>query len=108
MSDDLSSFLMKLLAIVIYLALGAFVSWIFYNIKRRDLFGGYIGGLVVGVIGALIGGFILDKLFLDIAVKVLSFLVYDTGVNIIAGLIGGFIAVYIMNRLGHNKERKKY
>lgn len=108
MSDDFSSFLMKLLAIVIYLALGAFVSWIFYNIKRRDLFGGYIGGLVVGVIGALIGGFILDKLFLDIAVKVLSFLVYDTGVNIIAGLIGGFIAVYIMNRLGHNKERKKY
>lgn len=108
MSDDLSSFLMKLLAIVIYLSLGAFVSWIFYNIKRRDLFGGYIGGLVVGVIGALIGGFILDKLFLDIAVKVLSFLVYDTGVNIIAGLIGGFIAVYIMNRLGHNKERKKY
>ena len=108
MSDDLFSFLMKLLAIVIYLSLGAFVSWIFYSIKRRDLFGGYIGGLVVGVIGALIGGFILDKLFLDIAVKVLSFLVYDTGVNIIAGLIGGFIAVYIMNRLGHNKERKKY
>ncbi len=49
-----------------------------------------------------------DKLFLDITIKVLSFLVYDTGVNIIAGLIGGYAAVYIMNRLGHNKERKKY
>jgi uncharacterized membrane protein YeaQ/YmgE (transglycosylase-associated protein family) len=108
MSDDLLNFFMKVLAIVIYLALGAFVSWIFFNIKRRDLFGGYIGGLVVGVIGALIGGFILDKLFLDITIKVLNFLVYDTGVNIIAGLIGGYIAVYIMNRLGHNKERKKY
>ncbi|MFH0975499.1 MAG: hypothetical protein V1874_06915 [Spirochaetota bacterium] len=108
MSDELLSFLMKLVAIAIYLALGAFVSWIFYNIKRKDLFGGYIGGLVVGVIGALIGGFVLDKLFLEIAIKALSFLVYDTGVNIIAGLIGGYIAVYIMNRLGHNKERKKY
>ena len=108
MSDGVLDFLMKLLAIAIYLALGAFVSWIFYNIKRRDLFGGYIGGLVVGVIGALIGGFVLDKLFLDIAIKVLNFLVYETGVNIIAGLIGGYIAVYIMNRLGHNKERKKY
>ncbi|MBN2403764.1 MAG: hypothetical protein JXN64_15425 [Spirochaetes bacterium] len=108
MSDELLNIIMKLLAIAIYLALGAFVSWIFYNIKRRDLFGGYIGGLVVGVIGALIGGFILDKLFLDIAIKVLNFLVYYTGVNIIAGLIGGYVAVYIMNRLGHNKERKKY
>ena len=108
MSDELSNFLMKLLAIAIYLALGAFVSWIFYYIKKRDLFGGYIGGLIVGIIGALIGGFILDKLFLEISFKILSFLVYDTGVNIIAGLIGGFLAVYIMNRLGHNKERKKY
>jgi uncharacterized membrane protein YeaQ/YmgE (transglycosylase-associated protein family) len=108
MPDDVLNFLMKILAIAIYLALGAFVSWVFFTIKRRDLFGGYIGGLVVGVIGALIGGVILDKLFLDITIKVLNFLVYDTGVNIIAGLIGGYIAVYIMNRLGHNKERKKY
>ena len=108
MSEDLLGFLMKLLAIAIYLAIGAFVSWIYYFLKRRDLFGGYIGGFAVGIVGALIGGFILDKLFLDIAIKILSFLVYDTGVNIIAGLIGAYIAVYIMNRLGHNKERKKY
>ena len=108
MSDDLLSFLMKLLAIAIYLAIGALVSWIFYFLKRRDLFGGYIGGFAVGIVGALIGGFILDKLFLDIAIRILSFLVYDSGVNIIAGIIGAYIAVYIMNRLGHNKERKKY
>jgi uncharacterized membrane protein YeaQ/YmgE (transglycosylase-associated protein family) len=108
MPDELLNFLMKILAIAIYLALGAMVAWIFYYIKKRDLFGGYIGGLVVGVIGALIGGFVLDKLFLDICIKILNFLVYETGVNIIAGLIGGYVAVYIMNRLGHNKERKKY
>lgn len=108
MSEELLAFLMKLLAIAIYLAIGAIVSWVFYFMKRRDLFGGYIGGFAVGIVGALIGGFILDKLFLDIAIKILSFLVYDTGVNIIAGLIGAYIAVYIMNRLGHNKERKKY
>ncbi len=108
MSDEVLNFMMKLLAIAIYLLLGILVSWIFYYIKKRDLFGGYIGGLVVGVIGALIGGFILDKIFLDISIKVLNFFVYETGVNIIAGLIGGYIAVYIMNRLGHNKERKKY
>jgi uncharacterized membrane protein YeaQ/YmgE (transglycosylase-associated protein family) len=108
MSDELFNFFMKILAVAIYLLLGVLVAWIFYFIKKRDLFGGYIGGLIVGVIGALIGGFILDKLFLDISIKILNFLVYETGVNIIAGLIGGYVAVYIMNRLGHNKERKKY
>jgi len=39
---------------------------------------------------------------------VLEFLVYETGVNIIAGFISAYIAVYIMNRLGHDKERKPY
>ncbi|MCX8124832.1 MAG: hypothetical protein N3F66_11830 [Spirochaetes bacterium] len=106
--DALLSFLMKLLAIVIYIAMGALVSWIFYSLKRRDLFGGFIGGMVIGVIGALIGGFILDKLLLDITIKILRFLVYDTGVNIIAAFIGGYAAVYIMNKLNHDKERKRY
>ena len=108
MSENVVNFLSKLFAIAIYIFLGVIVSWIYYNIKRRDLFGGYIGGLAVGVIGALIGGFILDRLLLDITIKALEFLVYDTGVNIIAGFIGGYIAVYIMNRLGHDKERKRY
>lgn len=106
--DAVLSFLMKLLAIAIYIAMGALVSWIFYSLKRRDLFGGFIGGMVIGVIGALIGGFILDKLLLDITIKILRFLVYDTGVNIIAAFIGGYAAVYIMNKLNHDKERKRY
>lgn len=108
MSEEVIKFFKKFLAVAIYIGLGAFVSWIYYFIKKRDLFGGYIGGLAIGVIGALIGGFILDRIFLDIAIKFLEFLVYETGVNIIAGFIGGYIAVYIMNRLGHDKERKIY
>ncbi len=106
MTEEALDMVMKLIAIGIYIGLGALVSWIYYYLKKRDLFGGYIGGLVVGVIGALIGGFILDRLLLDITIKVLEFLVYETGVNIIAGFIGAIVAVYIMNRLGHNKERK--
>lgn len=108
MSDELKSVLMKILAVVLYLGLGALVSWIFYHFKKRDLFGGYIGGLVVGVIGALIGGLILDRLLLDITIKILKFLAIDAGVNVFAGFIGAYAAVYIMNRLNHNKERKKY
>ena len=61
-------FLVLLQSIAIILVIGAVVAWFFYYWKMRDLFGGYIGGFVVGVI----------------------------------------IAVFIMNRLNHNKERKKY
>jgi len=108
MSEEIRSFLLMLKAIAIYLSLGALVSLIYYYIRNKDLFGGYIGGLVVGVIGALIGGFILDYIFYDIAVRVLEFLSRGAGVNVIAGFIGAYIALYIMNKLNHDKERKKY
>lgn len=87
MSEGFRSFLMVLKAILIYLSIGAVVAFIFYNLKKRDLFGGYIGGLVVGVIGALIGGLILDMIFYDITVIILDFLSRGSGVNIIAGFI---------------------
>lgn len=108
MSEGLRSFLMVLKAILIYLAIGAAVAFIFYNLKKRDLFGGYIGGLVVGVIGALIGGMILDAIFYDVIVIILDFLSRGSGVNIIAGFIGAYAALYVMNRLNHNRSRKKY
>ena len=65
MSEGFLSFLRVVKAIVLYVGLGALVAFIFYNLRKRDLFGGYIGGLVVGVIGALIGGLVLDSLFYD-------------------------------------------
>lgn len=108
MSDELIFFLKKMLVLVIILGIGAIVSWIFYYIKKRDLFGGFVGGMVVGVLGALIGAFVLDALLLDITKKVLHFLVEEAGVDIIAGFIGAYVAVYIMNRLNHDKARKKY
>ena len=91
-------------AIGIFLLVGALVSFIYYTIRRRDLFGGYIGGLAIGFIGALIGGLVLDNALLI----AMDFLARDIGVNVIAGFIGAYGAVYIMNRLGHDKIRKKY
>lgn len=108
MSEGFLSFLRVVKAIVLYISLGAIVAFIFYSLKKRDLFGGYIGGLVVGVIGALIGGLVLDSLFYDKIVTILDFLSRGAGVNLIAGFIGAYAALYIMNRLNHNRERKKY
>lgn len=108
MSEGIRNFLITLKAIGIILALGVFVSFIFYTLKKRDLFGGFIGGMIIGVIGALIGCFILDYLFNDIAVKIMVFLSRDAGLNVIAGFIGAYIALFIMNKLNHDRERKKY
>jgi uncharacterized membrane protein YeaQ/YmgE (transglycosylase-associated protein family) len=108
MSEGVMSFLRVVKAIVLYVGLGALVAFIFYSLKKRDLFGGYIGGLVVGVIGALIGGLVLDSLFYDKIVTILDFLTRGAGVNLIAGFLGAYVALYIMNKLNHNRERKKY
>lgn len=108
MSEELRTFLIMLKAIAIYLALGAGASFIFYSLKKKDLLGGYIGGLVVGVVGAIIGGLVIDRLFFDITEKILEFLMRGAGVNIIAGFLGAYFAVYIMNKLNHDKNRTKY
>ncbi len=108
MIEGIWGFLKVVKAIAIFLALGALVSFIYYSIKRRDLFGGYIGGLVVGFIGAIIGGYLLDYLFYNVSVIVLEFLSRGIGVNVIAGFIGAYAALYIMNKLNHDRERKKY
>ena len=106
--DQLIALLKNLLVLVIILGVGALVSWIFFHIKKRDLFGGFIGGMVVGVLGALIGAFILDKLLLQPVLYILKFLSIDAGVNIIAAFIGGYLALFIMNKLNHDKKRSKY
>ena len=105
---DLHSFLRVVIATVLYIGLGVLVAFIFYNLKKRDLFGGYIGGLVVGVIGAIIGDLVLHTLFYDKFVTILRFLSEGAGVDLIAGFIGAYAALYVMNRLNHNRERKKY
>jgi len=104
MTENIRGFLQVVSAIGVVIVLGAVVSFIFYNLKKRDLFGGYIGGFVIGIIGALIGGFLLNH----ITVKVLNFLMNVANVNVIAGFLGAYIALFIMNRLNHDKERKKF
>ncbi|OHD63623.1 MAG: hypothetical protein A2176_05675 [Spirochaetes bacterium RBG_13_51_14] len=92
MLEGLRDFLNVVKAIAIFLGLGAIVSFIYYNLRKRDLFGGYL----------------LDRLFYNISVVILEFLSRGIGVNVIAGFIGAYAALYIMNRLNHNRERKKY
>jgi len=102
-------FLWFLAGLIIILGIGAIMSWVYYSFMRRDLFGGFVGGMVVAVVGALIGVYLLDPLLQVYIEKLLKFLVYNrSNIDIIAGFLGAWIALYVMNRLNHDKTRKKY
>jgi uncharacterized membrane protein YeaQ/YmgE (transglycosylase-associated protein family) len=108
MSEEVTKFLLFIVGILIILAIGAAMSWIYFALRRRDLFGGFIGGMVVAVIGAIIGN-ALGTQIVGYVEKVLRFLVYNpAGVDIISGFLGAWFALYVMNRLNHDKTRKKY
>jgi len=100
----MNEFLRVLASIGIILVIGASISALFYHIKRRELFAGFIGGLVVAVIGAMIGTYVLNTPI----IKIWEIFSNLGTVNVFAALIGAYIAVFIMNKLTHNKERKKY
>lgn len=108
MKEKIFELLHKLLVIAIIIGIGALISWIFYHLKRKDLFGGFIGGMVVGVIGALIGAFLLDPILVWVVDLLVVRLSLKAGVNIVAALLCGFFAVFIMNKLNHDRDRTKY
>ena len=97
---------------IIYGLIGAAASWFFYSYRRRDLLGGFWGGLVIGTIGGVIVSLVassFDQLFL----RLVSFLMYPKinnkfyfTVNIIAASIGALLFVYILNRINHDRARR--
>lgn len=107
MSTKLIELLTNLIPFAIILGIGIVVSWIFYYIRKRDIFGGFVGGTVIAILGALLGIY-TDKFILDYVIKILQYLVYQFNVNIIAGFIGAYIAVYITNKLNHDKKRDRF
>ncbi|EPG73956.1 hypothetical protein LEP1GSC050_2667 [Leptospira broomii serovar Hurstbridge str. 5399] len=85
------------------------LAWYFYFYKRKDL----LGGFWVAFLVALLGSLIILSIFQDIIRDIVFWLISPkvgiyqlSNVNLIAVLIGGYLALYIMNRINHNKERR--
>ncbi len=51
------------MGIIVYLIFGALVGWIASIIMRRNAEQGAIGNIVVGILGAFLGGFIMQSIF---------------------------------------------
>ena len=93
--------------VVIYILLGAGLAWFFYYWKRKDLVGGYLGALLVGLVGCILGAFAFSSI-LEKIIHILQKGFYLSNVNIIASLIGGYAFLYIFNYFNHNRERQSY
>ncbi|MCB1148074.1 MAG: hypothetical protein KDK41_09020 [Leptospiraceae bacterium] len=94
-----------ILDILIYVAIGAGLSWYFYSIRGRDLLGGFVGGLIVGLLGAILGGFVLNNP-LNLAIEFLQRGLLVANVNVIAGILGGYFAVYMFNKINNDRTRR--
>jgi uncharacterized membrane protein YeaQ/YmgE (transglycosylase-associated protein family) len=93
--------------ILAYIVLGGALSWFFYHFRKKDLLGGFTGGMVVGILGSVLG-----VLFVSQPVKwSINFLqngLKITNVDILAGIIGGYGALYVYNKINHDRTRKEY
>ena len=105
------SFLDLILQLVVYTASGIAASYYFYNWKRKDLLGGFWGGTVIGLVGAVLISWVTsrDAWFM----RLVSWLMipkfgdgFQIPVNLIASVLGGLLFVAILNRINHNKDRR--
>lgn len=95
-----------LIDFLVYIALGAAVSWFFFYLKRLDLFGGFLGGALVALIGAILGAFLLGSTLNTVIDALQGGL--GSNVNIIAALVGGVVSVMLLSKINNGRKRKEY
>jgi hypothetical protein len=100
---DIAKYLIDFL---VYIGLGAAISWFFFYFKRLDLFGGFIGAAAVALIGSILGAFLLQKT-LNVVIDALQSGL-GSNVNIIAALIGGVTSVLLLSKINNGRKRKDY
>lgn len=96
-----------IIATLVYVLIASVLSWFFYSWKRRDLLGGFVGGLLVSFFGSILGGFVVSDL-VNILIDFLQKGFYVANVNVIAGLLGGYATIYIFNKINHDRSRRDY
>jgi len=99
------------LDLLVYFLTGVVISWYYYSVKGKALPGGFWGGTVIGIIGAVI----LTWLFGTWFIELLSWLmnpkqIYEDvylRVNLIAAILGALLFVATLNRINHDQDRKR-
>ncbi len=82
------------MSIIAWLAIGALAGWIASKLVPGDEGYGWLGGLIAGIIGAIVGGWLFALLT--------GGKDWLTGINIqslLAAIVGAIIVVFIWNAL---------
>jgi uncharacterized membrane protein YeaQ/YmgE (transglycosylase-associated protein family) len=77
------------MSIIAWLVVGAIAGWIASKVVPGDERYGWLGGLVAGIVGAVVGGFLFSSLTGED---------YTTGINIptlVAATVGAIIVVFL-------------
>jgi uncharacterized membrane protein YeaQ/YmgE (transglycosylase-associated protein family) len=80
------------MSIIIWIILGAIAGWIASMVMGNDAKQGWVGNIVVGIVGAIVGGWLLTLL--------LPGQVAATGLNIpslIVAIVGAIIVLFVYN-----------
>ena len=107
----MEKFFSLFLDMIVYVLAGAFASWFYFVRRRRDLLGGFWGGLVIGTVGSVIIAYFAGTWFIEIVTGLMSpkqlpfFEGVSVRVNLITALFGSFLFVYILNRINHDRGR---
>ncbi len=81
------------------------MSSFFYFYLKKEIPFGFLGGFVFSLLGSILGVYLLG----EVLKHTIIFLMNKIGnVNIIAGLIGAYIFMYIYNKINHDKQKKVY
>ena len=98
------------LSLFVYILVAGAASSYYYHFDRKALLGGFWGGLLVGIIGAVIITLLCN--INDWFVGVVYWLMvpkingeFYFRVNIISAVIGAFLFVAILNLINHKRER---
>lgn len=81
------------MSIIAWIVVGAIAGWVASKVVPGDEGYGIWGGLIAGIIGALVGGFLLGLLTKED---------WTTGINIptiIAAIVGAIIVVFLWNMI---------
>jgi hypothetical protein len=87
----------------VLLAIGSGISWYFYHYKKRELFGRFLGGMIVALLGAIVFDLIFTLPFMKPIFKLLT---ESTYVHIPGAFLGAYLAVFILNKINHDQERR--
>ncbi len=89
-----------ILKMIVLLGVGALTGLFVVKVLKKPILGNVWGGVVIGIIGSVLGGFFLDRI-----IMMLKFLLTNKiNVNFVASTLGALIVLWIFYKISKQHE----